>query len=144
MPIETERLVVGTRHCLELRVDDRLIVPALSRVFTGFSDMPPVFATAFMVGFIEWACIELLRMALPPDFQTVGTHIDVSHVAPTPPGMMVRAEVELISIEGRNLGFRVRCLDEAGLIGEGVHQRAIVASAKFLKRVLAKGDKGHV
>jgi hypothetical protein len=56
-------------------------VPALSDGFTSFTDMPPVFATAFMVGFIEWACIELLRSALPPEFKTVGTHVDVNHVA---------------------------------------------------------------
>jgi len=54
MSKETERLVVGMQHRLQLRVDERLTVPALSSAFTGFTDMPPVFATAFMVGFIEW------------------------------------------------------------------------------------------
>ena len=58
MSKETERLVVGTRHRLQMLVDERLTVPALSSAFTGFTDMPPVLATAFMVGFIEWACIE--------------------------------------------------------------------------------------
>jgi fluoroacetyl-CoA thioesterase len=106
--------------------------------------MPAVFATAFMVGFIEWACIELLRTALPPDFKTVGTRIDVSHVAPTPVGMLVTAEVELVSVKGRNLCFHVQCSDEAGLIGQGTHERAIVDSAKFLKRVSAKREKGNV
>jgi fluoroacetyl-CoA thioesterase len=83
-------------------------VPALSGAFTGFTDMPPVFATAFMVGFIEWACKEIMRSALPPEFKTVGTHIDVSHVAATPIGMTVTADVELISIEVRGLRFHVR------------------------------------
>jgi len=144
MSKETERLVVGMQHRLQLRVDERLTVPALSSAFTGFTDMPPVFATAFMVGFIEWACIELLRSALPPEFKTVGTHVDVSHVAATPIGMTVTADVELISVEGRNLRFRVRCSDDAGLIGDGTHERAIVDSAKFLKRVLAKKESGNV
>lgn len=144
MSKETECLVVGTRHRLQLRVDENHTVPALSGAFTGFSDMPPVFATAFMVGFIEWACIELLRSALPSEFKTVGTHIDVSHVTATPVGMTVTADVELISIEGRGLRFHVQCFDEAGLIGEGGHERAIVDSAKFLKRVLANKDKSNV
>jgi len=138
MPKESEHLAVGTKHRLQLRVDEVLTVPALSKAFMGFAEMPPVFATAFMVGFIEWACIESLRTALRPDFATVGTHIDVSHVAPTPVGMIVTAEVELTSIKGRHLCFHVQCSDEAGLIGQGTHERAIVDSAKFLKRVLAK------
>lgn len=144
MSKETERLVVGAKHRLQLRVDERLTVPALSGAFAGFTDMPPVFATAFMVGFIEWACIELLRSALPPEFRTVGTHVDVSHVAATPIGMTVTADVELISVEGRKLGFLVRCSDEAGLIGEGRHERVIVEEAKFLKRVRAKQEKRSV
>lgn len=144
MSKETEHLVVGTRHRLQLRVDERLTVPALSSAFAGFTEMPPVFATAFMVGFIEWACIELLRSSLLPDFKSVGTHVDVSHIAATPIGMTVTADVELISVEGRNLRFYVRCSDEVGLIGEGIHRRAIVDSAKFLKRVLAKKERGNV
>lgn len=144
MSKESEQLVVGARRQLQLVINESLTVPALANAFTGFRDMPPVFATAFMVGFIEWACIELLRTALPPDFKTVGTHIDVSHVAPTPIGMIVTAEVELISVNGRNLRFEVQCSDEAGLIGQGTHERAVVDSAKFLKRVFAKREKRHV
>jgi fluoroacetyl-CoA thioesterase len=144
MTRETERLFTGTKHRLQLRVDEHLIVPALAGAFTGFSDMPPVLATVFMVGFIEWACIESLQAALPPDFKTVGTHIDISHVAPTPVGMVVTAEVELLSITGRDLYFRVQCSDEAGLVGQGTHKRTIVESAKFLKRVAAKREKGNV
>ena len=144
MPKETDRLVVGTVHRLQPRVDERLTVPALSGAFAGFTEMPPVFATAFMVGFIEWACVELLRPALPAEFRTVGTHIDVSHVAATPVRMTVTADVELISVEGRKLGFLVRCTDETGLIGEGRHERVIIDAAKFLKRVQAKQDKSDV
>jgi fluoroacetyl-CoA thioesterase len=144
MSKETEGLAAGARRRLQLCIDERLIVPALAGAFTGFTDMPPVFATAFMVGFIERACIECLRTALPPEFKTVGTHIDVSHVAPTPIGMTVTAEVELISVEGRNLHFRVQCSDQAGPIGEGTHDRTIVHAAKFLKRIEAKRGKGNV
>lgn len=62
----------------------------------------------------------------------------------TPIGMTVTAEVELISVEGRKLRFHVRCADEVGLIGEGTHERAIVVSAKFLRRILAKKRAANV
>lgn len=123
-------------------VDQHLTVPAVSSAFTGFWDMPPVFATAYMVGLIEWACIEALRDHLPSGQHTVGTHVDVSHLAATPAGMFVTADVELIAIEGRKLRFKVACRDEAGLIGEGFHERAIIDQAKFMARVSAKTAKG--
>src|SRR5262245_26772993 len=117
--------IPGTTHMQTLRVDDTLIVPAVSGHFTGFSDMPPVFATAFMVGFIEWACIEAIRPYLEPGEHTVGTHVNVSHTAATPVGMNVTAFVELVAVEGRKLTFRVTCRDEAGGIGEGTHERVV-------------------
>lgn len=128
----------GLRHVQTLRVDESLTVPGLSRAFSSFSDMPPVFATAFMVGFIEWACIEALRPYLAPNERTVGTHVDVSHVAATPAGMTVIAEVELIEVQGRRLRFKVRCRDDGELIGEGFHERALIDGLKFLARVEQK------
>src|SRR5262245_55039833 len=108
MPVETSSaLRPGLRHTLTLRVDASLTVPKVSRHYTGFSDMPPVFATAFMVGFIEWACVEALRPHLAADQGTVGTHVNVSHAAATPIGMNVTAEVELTAVEGRKLTFKV-------------------------------------
>ena len=121
-----------------LKVDESLVVPAVSEHFTGFADMPPVFATAFMVGFIEWACIEAIRPHLEPGEHTVGTHVDVSHMAATPVGMNVTAFVELIAAEGRKLVFRVTCRDEKDIIGEGTHERAVINPEKFMARVSAK------
>jgi fluoroacetyl-CoA thioesterase len=121
-----------------LKVDESLIVPAVSEHFTGFADMPPVFATAFMVGFIEWACIEAIRPHLEPGEHTVGTHVNVSHMAATPVGMNVTAFVELIAAEGRKLVFRVTCRDEKDIIGEGTHERAVINPEKFMARVSAK------
>jgi fluoroacetyl-CoA thioesterase len=140
----TKRIQIGIRHSIQLCVDARLSVPALAATFTGLRDMPPVLATAFMVGFIEWAAIEALHDHLLPGQKTVGTHIDVSHVAATPIGMTVTAECEVVEVSGRTLRFRVRCLDEAGLIGEGFHERTIVDEAKFMKRMAAKAGKRHV
>ncbi|MGA2636178.1 thioesterase family protein [Methylocella sp.] len=74
-------LKAGLRHVQKLQIDQSLTVPAVSPAFTGFADMPPVLATAYMVGFIERACIEALRPHLDEGERTVGTHVDVSHVA---------------------------------------------------------------
>jgi len=127
-------LRAGLRHTLILRIDPSLIVPAVSPSFSGFRDMPPVFATAFMVAFIEWACVEALRPYLSPSERTVGTHINVTHVAATPVGMNVAAAVKLVAVEGGKLRFRVECQDEAEMIGAGTHERAVIDLAKFLAR----------
>lgn len=133
---------LGLRHSQTLRVDDSLTVPAVSAAFTGFSDMPPVFATAYMVGFVEWACIEALRPYLAPSQRTVGTHVNLSHSAATPVGMQVTAEVELIEVEGKRLTFKVLCRDEVDVICEGRHERFIVEAQQFIRRVTSKGERG--
>ncbi|MDW6025116.1 thioesterase family protein [Mesorhizobium sp. BAC0120] len=137
-------LKAGLRHTLSLRIDESLTVPQVSSAFAGFEEMPPVFATAFMVGFIEWACIEALRPFLDLNERTVGTHVDVSHVAATPVGMTATAEIELIAVEGRKLRFKVRCSDEAGLIGEGFHERAVIDRGKFMQRLSEKAARASI
>lgn len=128
-----------------LRIDDLLTVPAVSRSFPGFIDMPPVFATAFLVGLVEWACIELLRPHLAPNERSVGTRIEISHVAATPVGMTVSAEVELIEVLGRVFRFRVACRDEVEPIGAGLHERTLIDHARFSARVEEKRlGAGHI
>lgn len=135
----------GLRFVQRVRVSEALTVPAVSQTFTGFADMPPVFATAFLVGFIEWTCIEALRPLLAPGEGTVGTHVDIGHTAATPVGMTVVAEIELVEVVGRKLRFKVSCRDDVDRIAEGVHERAIINHAKFLERVSAKAARvGHV
>ena len=129
---------IGAIHTKSITVGHSLTVPAVSPTFTGFHDMPPVFATAFMVGFIEWACIEALRPYLDDSERTVGTHVDVSHTAATPVGMTVSAEVELVAVEGRKLRFKVACRDDAEPICEGFHERFIVDATRFMARVEKK------
>jgi fluoroacetyl-CoA thioesterase len=142
MSEETSNIPIGLRHRLDLRVDQSLTVPSVSAAFTGFADMPPVFATAFMVAFIEWTCIEALRGYLGPNERTVGTRVDVSHVAATPIGMTVTAEVELVAVDRHKLRFKVSCRDAAGPVGEGYHERAVIQQDKFMARVLAKASGG--
>ena len=122
----------------KIRVDDGLTVPQVSSQFTGFADMPSVFATAYLIGFVEWTCIEALRPHLSPEQRTVGTHVNLSHSAATPVGMNVIAEVTLTHIEGRKLTFTVVCRDEVDVICEGTHERFIIDHEKFMSRVQSK------
>jgi fluoroacetyl-CoA thioesterase len=117
-------------------------VPALYPEAEEFLLMPEVFATGFLVGFLEWACLKAINPHLDwPLEQTVGTHIDVSHSAATPPGMEVIANVELIAVEGKALTFAVRAHDGVDLISEGRHQRHVIVKERFDARVLAKRSR---
>jgi fluoroacetyl-CoA thioesterase len=137
---QTLTLAVGLRHSAQLTVESRHTVPEVETSWPGFQDMPPVLATAMMVAFIEQTCIMGLRPFLAPGQHTVGIHVDAGHVAATPVGMKVTAEVELIEIDGKTLLFKVACRDEAGLIGEGTHRRAIIDVARFMQRLQEKAQ----
>ena len=114
-------------------------VPALYPEAEEFLVMPEVFATGYLVGFLEWACVKAINPHLDwPLEQTVGTHIDVSHSAATPPGMEVIANVELIAVEGKALTFAVRAHDGVDAISEGRHQRHVIVKERFDARLLAK------
>lgn len=131
-------LVPGLSHSETMRVEARHTVPAVAPDWPGFADMPPVLATAMMVGFMEQTCITALRPYLQAGQHSVGTHVDMSHVAATPAGMTVTAVVELVGIEGRALTFRVSCRDDAGPIGEGTHRRAVIDVERFMGRLASK------
>jgi fluoroacetyl-CoA thioesterase len=121
-----------------LVVDESLTVSRVANCFVGLADLPPVFATAFMVGLVEWTCIGALRPYLLEGEHTIGTLIDVSHVAAKPIGLNVTAEVRLLAVVGRRLRFRVTCYDERELIGEGCHERAVINTASFARRAEQK------
>jgi len=123
---------VGLSHTLTMVVDERVLVPAVFPDDPLLQAMPPVLATAFLVGLLERACIAALAPHLPVHLRTVGTHMDVSHAAATPAGLRVSAEVTLEAVDGRRLWFHVLARDAAGIIGEGRHQRAIVDPERFL------------
>ena len=123
----------------------RLVVPASKTVPSLYPEadeflaMPEVFATGFLVGFLEWACIKAVNPHLDwPHEQTVGTHIDVSHEAATPPGLEVTATVELMEVEGRRLVFAVEAHDGVDLISKGRHERFVISRDKFNAKVGAK------
>jgi fluoroacetyl-CoA thioesterase len=114
-------------------------VPALYPESEEFVAMPEVFATGFLVGLLEWACIKAINPHLDwPSEQTVGTHIDVSHEAATPPGFEVTAKVKLIEVSGKKLVFEVEAHDGVDPISKGRHERFIINKEKFDARVWEK------
>ena len=134
-----DTLKVGLRYEHTFVVSQNKTVPALYPEAEEFLAMPTVFATGFLVGFLEWACIKLANTHLEwPLEQTVGTHINVSHQAATPNGMRVTAMVELTAIEGRKLTFSVEARDEHDVISVGTHERFIVNKQKFDEKLAIK------
>lgn len=114
-------------------------VPALYPESEEFLEMPEVFATGFLVGFLEWSCIKAINPYLDwPAEQTVGTHIDVSHEAATPPGLEVTAKVKLIEVNGRKLMFEIEAHDGVDRIAKGRHERFIIDKEKFDKKIQEK------
>lgn len=97
-----------------------------------------VLATPVMISLIEEAALACVEDHLPEGRQSLGTHLDVSHIAATPIGMTVTATAELTAVEGRKLIFRVEARDEQDLIGEGTHARVVVTAASFAERIRAK------
>ena len=134
-----ESLKLGIRYVHKLTVPLSKTVPALYPEADEFLAMPEVFATGFLVGFLEWACIKAINPHLDwPEEQTVGTHINVSHEAATPVGLEVTASVELIAVEGRKLTFAVEAHDGIDLISKGTHERFIINKSKFDAKVQLK------
>ena len=128
----------GLRHSRTMTVSEPFTVPAQARLFDPATEMPPVFATAQMIALVEWTCVAALAPYLAPRQRSVGTRVDMSHIAATPVGMSVTAEVELLEIDGRRLRFRASCRDAVDTIGEGLHERTIVDHARFMARLAEK------
>lgn len=134
----------GIRHTFRYTVLESKTVPHIYREASDFQDMPKVFATGYMVALCEWACVDLLKPHLDwPVEQSVGTHVDLSHTAATPPGMTVSVEAVLEKIEGRKLTFSVSAHDGVDPISSGRHERHIIDAAKFNQKLAAKSAKGH-
>lgn len=114
-------------------------VPALYPESPEFQAMPEVFATGYMVGFLEWACIMCINPHLDwPQEQSLGTHINVSHEAATPPGLEVTATVEVTAVDGRRITFAVSAHDGIDLIAQGTHERFVIDKARFDNKIRSK------
>ncbi len=101
-------------------------------------DVVEVYATPQMIGLMEQASAEMVHKYLAPGQSTVGTLVNVTHLAATPIGQTVRAEAELLEVDGRRLVFAVVAYDEDEKIGEGRHERFIIDEARFLGRLAKK------
>jgi fluoroacetyl-CoA thioesterase len=102
-----------------------------------------VLATPFMIMFMERTCRETVLPLLDPGHDTVGTHVNVSHLAATPIGMMATFSCEVTAVNDRRITFRVEARDERDKIGEGTHERTIVNVARFATRMAEKKAAGQ-
>ena len=102
------------------------------------SGLLDVYATPSMIALMEGCCHEGIAPFLEEGCGSVGTSLNIRHVAATPIGMKVYCESELTEVNGRALTFEVKAYDEKGLIGEGTHERYIVFNEKFRARAYAK------
>ncbi len=140
-----ETLQVGLEHTFAFNINESKAVPALYPESKEFQAMPNVFATGYMVGLIEWTCIQALNPHLDwPEEQSVGTHIDVSHIAATPPGLKVTVKVKLVEVDGRRLVFEVEAHDGIELITRGGHERFVINKAKFDHKMDDKSKKKKI
>ena len=134
-----DTLQPGIEYSFRFRIPASKTVPALYPEASEFQAMPDVFATGYLVGLLEWTCIRAVNPHLDwPEEQTVGTHINVSHVAATPPGLEVTATVKLLEVNGKRLVFAVEAHDGIDLITQGTHERYIINKARFIQQVYAK------
>ena len=134
-----DTLKPGLTHRFQFRIPRSKTVPHLYPESQMFREMPEVLATGYLVGLVEWACIEALRPHLDwPREQSVGTHVSFSHLAATPPGLTVTVDVRLDKVEGRKLRFTVSADDGVDKISEGTHERIVIDSARFTTRVAEK------
>lgn len=134
-----ETLQPGLAFEFKFKIPETKTVPHLYPESQLFREMPSVLATGFMVGLIEWACIEALRPYLDwPREQTLGMHVNFSHTAPTPPGFTVTVSVKLQKIEGRKLTFSVNAHDGVDAISTGTHERIVIDVARFKEKIYEK------
>lgn len=132
----------GIESEFTFRIPESKTVSALYPESSEFQEMPEVFATGYLVGFLEWACIKAINPHLNwPHEQTVGTHIDVSHIAATPVGFEVTGKVKLIEVDGRKLVFEVEAHDGVDVISRGRHERFVIYKDKFDSKMKEKSTK---
>ena len=134
-------LKAGLKHRFSYMVPANKTVPQLYPELPELAVMPEVFATGFMVGLMEWTCVQLLEPHLDEGEGSLGTHIDVSHKSATPPGMTVTVDAECVEVRGPRARFKVVAHDGLDEIGAGTHERFIVSWDRFNRGVAAKQAK---
>ena len=127
-------IIIGTKCQIQQKVTEEVTAAAIG------SGLLPVFGTPFMAAMMECAAMTCLQEFLEEGQGSVGTHLDITHDAPTPIGMTVTVEAEIrdVSENGKMVVFDVRAWDEKGPIGKGFHTRAIINNERFLNKCNAK------
>lgn len=134
--VELAKLKAGLEGHAEIVVGDEHTAPRIG------SGRVRVLATPVMINLMEAAALDACENLIPEGHQSLGTRLDVRHIAATPVGMRVRATARLLSVDGRTLEFHVEAHDEKDLIGDGTHTRLVVNVARFDQRVQAKLTRG--
>ena len=133
---DLSKLAPGREGHAEIVVGEQHTAPRIG------SGRVRVLATPVMINLMEAAALDACENLIPAGHQSLGTRLDVRHIAATPVGMRVRATARLLSVDGRKLEFHVEARDEKDLIGDGSHQRLVVNVARFDQRVQAKLSPG--
>jgi len=121
------------------RAEQKLLVTSESATTFMGADGPHVLSTPHMIGHMELTSRNAVLPLLEAGFDTVGTHVDVYHLAAAPIGAVVTFTAEVVAVDGRRIQFRVEAWDQTEKIGEGTHERAIINVAKFATRLAEKG-----
>ena len=136
-----DTLKAGLTHQFKFTIPASKTVPHLYPESQMFREMPEVLATGYLVGLLEWACIEALRPHLDwPREQSLGTQVNFSHLAATPPGLTVTVDLRLDQVNGRKLSFSLTAHDGVDTIAEGTHERVIIDNARFAAKVAQKAQ----
>ncbi len=132
-------LKAGLRFEWSYVVPARATVPQLYHDTAFCRDMPDVLATGYMVGMMELACVHGMMPYMDwPREQSVGTMVSFVHFAPTPPGMTLRVQGEVLEVDGRRVRFRVEAWDDVDRICEGTHERHVIDPVRFAAKVAAR------
>lgn len=129
---DLSRLTPGLEGRVSCPVEPRRMAPAMG------SGGAPVFASPSMIALMEGACVACVEHLLPEGHQSLGTHLDVHHVAATPEGLTVTATARLAAVDGRKLTFTVEAHDGVEMIGKGTHTRVVVDTPRFMARLAQK------
>lgn len=125
-------MTVGTKHEVAVTVTDDITAAKVK------SGSLAVLATPYMVALMEQAASELCDKFVPEGISTVGTALNISHLAPTPVGAVVKAVATLTAFDGRKASFEVEAYDEVGLIGKGTHERFTIKVESFMKKAMER------
>lgn len=114
-----------------------LVTPEVAIDFLG-TDEARVLATPFLIGYMELTARNAIQPFLDENEDSVGTTVNIRHLAATPVGMSVQFRAEVTAVEGRRVAFKVEARDETELIGEGTHERFVIDVPRFVAKLAAK------